>query len=488
MFRKANHITCILITMLAFSSACAQNYVQTKYDSNKWSVKMTESIIARNPNYYAGWDYVTGTVLKAISEVWELTNDSDYYTYIKRTVDYGITSTGTIKGYLLTDYNLDEINEGRMVLMLYNKTGEEKYKKVAELLYEQLSEQPRTSEGGFWHKKKYPNQMWLDGLYMGSPFLAEYAILFDSHADLGDVVRQAGQMEKHMRDSVSGLLYHGWDESKTETWSDSITGCSPTFWGRAIGWYAMAVLEILDCFPKEYAERDSLIHLFQRLAKAIKTYQDSASGCWYQVLDQGNREGNYLEASVSCMFTYSLAKAARLGYIDTSYFSVACKGYKGILNKFITKNADGTLNIINTCATAGLGYGRDGSYDYYVNQTTMATNDGKSLGPFILASLEIEKLDTSSDVTIMVPEKKNNDFKVILNHSNSRATIEFSSLIKSTVFIQVYDMRGCLITNSKYISNAGKNVCEIGLQLIPGLYLLRLKENKNEQTIKFLKN
>lgn len=470
----------------ALSNSLAQNSFQTKYDSDNWSVKMSESIIVRNPNYYGGWDYVTGTVLKAINEVWELTNDSNYYAYIKRTVDYAITSTGTIKSYLLSDYNIDEINEGRMVLMLYRKTGEEKYKKAAELLYKQLSEQPRTSEGGFWHKKKYPNQMWLDGLYMGSPFLAEYAILFNTHADLGDVVRQAGQMEKHMRDSVSGLLYHGWDESKTETWSDSITGCSTTFWGRAVGWYAMAILEILDCYPKEYAERDSLIHIFQRLAIAIKNSQDSASGCWYQVLDQGNREGNYLEASVSCMFTYSLAKAARLGYIDTSYYSVACKGYQGILNKFITKNADGTLNIINTCATAGLGYGRDGSYDYYVNQTTLSVNDGKSLGPFILASMEIEKLDTSSVITTFIPEKKNLDFKVIPAYHLSKVTIEFFSVHNSPAYIHVYDLYGRLARSLKYPSNTGKNIIEMQLGLPQGIYLYRITIENKQQTIKIV--
>ncbi|MFC2138917.1 glycoside hydrolase family 88 protein, partial [Bacteroidota bacterium] len=350
---------------------------------------MAESIMERNPGVYYDWDYVTGTVLKGFHELWRLTNNEVYYNYIKNTVDDVVNDNGGIANYSLESYNIDEINEGRMLLFLYQQTGEEKYKKAADLIKSQLEAHPRTSEGGFWHKLRYPNQMWLDGLYMGSPFLAEYGKIFDIPDDIEDVLNQIFLIEKHLRDSSTGLFYHGWDESKEQDWADPITGLSETFWGRAMGWYAMAIVDALDYIPQNHESRDSVIHIMQRFAKAIKDYQDT-SGVWWQVIDRGGDEGNYLESSVSCMFSYSLAKAVRLGYIDTMYKSVANKAYKSIISKFITSNTDGTIDINQICRSAGLGSGRDGSYDYYVYQAEISSNDGKATGPFILASLEME--------------------------------------------------------------------------------------------------
>lgn len=346
--------------------------------------------MARHPQVYGEWDYVTGTVLKGFEELWRITGDDRYFQYIKSTVDSVVNPDGSIDDYELSDYNIDEINEGRMLLFLYKETGEEKYKKATELLRSQLAKQPRNSQGGFWHKKRYPYQMWLDGLYMGSPFYAEYGKLFHEPENFDDVVKQFVLMETHARDPESGLLYHGWDEKKQQEWADPETGLSSVFWGRAMGWYAMALVDVLDYLPADHPGRDELVAILQRLAKAVSQVQDDLKGVWWQVVDQPGQEGNYLEASASCMFVYALAKGARLGYIDKTYGQVAKRAYQGILKEFMTENPDGTIDLTNICRSAGLGYGRDGSYDYYVYQEEKVQNDGKGVGPFITASIEME--------------------------------------------------------------------------------------------------
>lgn len=366
---------------------CAQGVSD---DKTLWSVRMAESIMKRNPNFYAGWDYVTGTVLKGFEEIWRKTGDQRYFDYIKMTVDSVVTADGTIDDYKLSDYNIDEINQGRMLLLLYKETGDEKYKKAADLLRRQLAEHPRTSEGGFWHKQRYPYQMWLDGLYMGSPFYAEYGKLFNQPENFDDVVKQFVLMETHARDSTTGLLYHAWDEKKEQVWADPVTGRSKIFWGRAMGWYAMALVDVLDYLPAAHPGRAGLIAILQRLANAVANVQNDSTGVWWQVLDQPGREGNYLEASASCMFVYALAKGARLGYLDPHHKAVAEKGFQGILKQFVSENHDGTISLNQICKSAGLGYGRDGSYEYYVYQEPKVADDGKGLGPFILAALEIE--------------------------------------------------------------------------------------------------
>jgi len=226
---------------------------------------------------------------------------------------------------------------------------------------------------------------------MANPFYAEYGLLFNEPSDFDDVLTQITVMERHARDPKTGLLYHGWDELHTQSWADPVTGCSPSFWGRADGWYAMAVVDILDYLPKDYSKRDTAIAIIQRLAEALKKVQDPASGEWWQVLDKGDSTGNYLESSCSCMFVYVLAKSIRKGYIDSSYWDVVKKGYAGILDEFISTNGDSTINLNQTCLTAGLGFGRDGTYNYYVNGTSIDNNDGKATGPFVLASLEVER-------------------------------------------------------------------------------------------------
>src|SRR5438309_5861179 len=283
----------------------------------------------------AKWSYEQAVVLKGMERVWRDTGDGNYVKYIQRSIDQFVSDDGTIKTYRLDDYNLDNILNGRVLLLLYKSKEKEKYLKSATLLRDQLKTQPRTSGGGFWHKKIYPYQMWLDGLYMAEPFYAEYAQTLHEDADFDDIAKQFALMDLHARDRNTGLLYHGWDESRQQRWANPHTGQSLNFWGRAVGWYAMALVDVLDYFPRDHVKRASLIAILRRLAVAIEKYQDAKSGLWYEVLDKAGAPGNYLEASASCMFVYALAKGARQGNLPVSYRKVAQKGYQGITNKFI---------------------------------------------------------------------------------------------------------------------------------------------------------
>ena len=249
----------------------------------------------------ARWTYEYGVVLKGIEGLWLSTGEGRYFSFIQKGMDNFVNADGTIRTYNSADYNLDNINSGRSLLLLYKVTGQEKYRKAAALLREQLKTHPRTSDGGFWHKKIYPSQMWLDGLYMAEPFYAEYAATFREDADFDDIAKQFVLMEHHSRDPKTGLLYHGWDESKQQRWADPSTGHSPNFWDRAMGWYAMALVDTLDYFPRQHPQRAELIAILNRLAKAVVSYQDKNTGLWYQVMDKGAEKGNYLETSGSSM-------------------------------------------------------------------------------------------------------------------------------------------------------------------------------------------
>src|SRR5262245_13401390 len=238
----------------------------------------------KEEGYPARWTYDHGVVLKGIEGVWLSTGNGDYFRFIQRSMDHFVNDDGTIRTYNLEDYNIDNINTGRNLLLLYKVTGQEKYRKAAELLRSQLTTHPRTSDGGFWHKKIYPTQMWLDGLYMGEPFYAEYSAMVHDNKAFDDIAKQFILMEQHSRDAKTGLLYHGWDESRKQRWANPTTGRSPNFWGRAMGWYAMALVDTLDYFPKDHPQRAELIAILNRLAKAIATYQDATSGLWFRVV------------------------------------------------------------------------------------------------------------------------------------------------------------------------------------------------------------
>jgi unsaturated rhamnogalacturonyl hydrolase len=365
-----------------------------------WSVRMVESAIARNPDPLtvdttdrARWNYTQGLQFHAILEAWRRTGDTKYLDYVRRYYDAMVSPDGTIQGYRLESFNIDHINAGRPLFALYRATKDEKYRKALDLLRSQLNQHPRNSDGGFWHKQIYPHQMWLDGLYMGSPFLAEYGQTFGAAAAGDDAALQCVLMEEHTRDPKTGLLYHAWDESRQQRWCDPATGLSKQFWGRAMGWYAMALVDVLDSLPEGHLRRAEVIAEVKRVAEAIVKVKDPFDDVWYQVLDQPTRQGNYQESSASAMFVYALLKGVRKGYLDKQYLPIARKAYEGILNRFVEVDAQGQVQIHKACSVAGLGGNpyRDGSYEYYVS-TPVGDNDPKAVGPFILASLELEAL------------------------------------------------------------------------------------------------
>ena len=339
----------------------------------------------------AKWRYTTGLFLSSLLDLWQGTGESKYFDYVKQTIDSFIEEEGTIKTYKRDDFNLDKINSGKVLLRLYQITNHEKYKKAADILYRQLLMQPRTSEGGFWHKKRYPWQMWLDGIYMSGPFYAHYGMMFGKADAFDDVIKQIKLIDIHTRDAKTGLRYHGWDESNKQDWADPVTGCSPHFWGRALGWFSMALVDVLDYIPETHQNHSQILYILNDLLKTIKKYQDD-SGLWYQIIDLNERSGNYLETSCSAMFVYATAKALNEGYIDQSFQQVALKGYHGIISKKIVADDKG-ISLTGICSVAGLGGDpyRDGSFQYYISEPIVA-NDLKGVGPFIMAGLQMEKL------------------------------------------------------------------------------------------------
>ncbi len=336
------------------------------------------------------WSYEWGVVLTGILELWQDTGESIYFDYIRQNIDHFVSAEGQIRTYRLEDYNIDNIQPGRLLLSLYEITHEERYHKALLLLRDQLRQHPRVAEGGFWHKLIYPHQMWLDGAYMGSPFYTRFGAMFNEPAAFDDVAHQLKLLAQHTRDPYTGLLYHGWDETKQQQWADPVTGRSPHIWGRAVGWYLMALVDVLDYFPPDHADYQTLLNIYEITLAAVLRYQDSSSGVWYQVIDQPRREGNYLESSASCMFVYAITKGIRKGYLAPTFLTYAEKAYTGIVENFIQQNDE--VKVTRICSVAGLGgtpY-RSGTFDYYMSEP-IVTNDYKGIGAFILASVEMER-------------------------------------------------------------------------------------------------
>lgn len=375
--------------------------VNTLYSADApWSVKMAETILAQcedgfHPKIANKWGYVAGMALKAFQRLGDWTGDERYDAFVKRHIDLFVEEDGAIRTYPLDDYNLDHINEGKNLFRLWEQTGDSKYEQASRLLITQLIGQPRTSEGGFWHKKIYPFQMWLDGIYMASPFMAEFAKVFAAPEYYDEAARQILLIEQHTRNPETGLLHHAWDESREQRWCDRETGRSFHVWGRAVGWYAMAVVDALEHYPVDHPKRGQLMGIFERMANAIAHVQDEESGLWYQVMNYNGRKGNYLEASASCMITYALAKAIRLRYVAEIDIDIVERAYAGILKHFITEDEQG-VHLHRICHGAGLGgrkY-RDGSYEYYISEE-IVSDVLMGVAPFVLASMEVEKLRAS---------------------------------------------------------------------------------------------
>lgn len=381
-----------LLTLFAFA------FVMQGILAQKTAIAFADSEMKRFPEAWQldhgkrlYFGYSQGVGCQAMLDVWKQTGDRKYLDYVINWADTVINDKGEIHLYKVETYNLDYIKPGTVLFDVWKQTGKEKYKLAMDLLVNQLKNHPRTHEGAFWHKLIYQHQIWLDGLYMASPFLAEYAVTFNRPELIDDAVNQFIVCAKHTYDVKTGLYYHAWDESKNQRWANKETGQSPNFWGRSIGWWFMALVDVLDYIPAEHAQRPELIKMINGLAETLPKYQDK-TGLWYQVLDKGAVGGNYLEASVSSMFMYSYAKAVNKGYIDEKYHAVAEKAYDGLMKTLIVKNADGTLTLTKCCAVAGLGghpY-RDGSFEYYVNER-IRDNDAKATGPFIMGCLQLGK-------------------------------------------------------------------------------------------------
>ena len=337
------------------------------------------------------WNYIDGCMITGILELYEITGETRFFDFADRFLSGFVEEDGRIRTYDPAEYSLDNVNPAKNLFTLYDLTGKEKYRKALELVRSQLSTMPRTPEGNFWHKLIYPNQVWLDGIYMALPFYMEYEKRFDAQKDCEDICRQIANVEIRMRDPKTGLYYHGYDASRKMYWADPDTGCSPNFWLRAEGWFILGlvdVLEIMKDLPMR-AESVHLQHMLLDLAKALSKYQDP-SGLWYQLIALPELAGNYLETSGTALISAALLKAVRLGFLPESFRAVGEKAFYSIVDHRLTKNADGTPCVTGICLVGGLGgeQHRDGSTAYYLSEPVVQ-NDAKGVGPLLLAYTEM---------------------------------------------------------------------------------------------------
>lgn len=337
------------------------------------------------------WNYIDGCMISGILELFDITGETRYLDFADRFLSGFVEEDGSIRTYEVEEYTLDNVNPAKNLFRLYDATGKEKYRKAIERVRSQLETMPRTSEGNFWHKKIYPNQVWLDGIYMALPFYMEYEKRYDAGKDAKDICRQIANVELRMRDPKTGLYYHGYDASRTMYWADSVTGCSPNFWLRAEGWFILGlvdVLEILETLPLP-EEKQHIQHMLQDLAETLTRYQD-AGGLWYQLIALPEVEGNYLETSGTALISAALLKAVRLGFLPERFRAVGEKAFYGIVDQRLLKNADGSPCVTGICLVGGLGgeTHRDGSVRYYLSEPVVQ-NDAKGVGPLLLAYTEM---------------------------------------------------------------------------------------------------
>lgn len=341
------------------------------------------------------WNYVDGCMIKAVLDIHAATGEERYLRFADDFIDYYVQEDGALLGHVLEEYNNDQINEGKTLFPLRRLTGKEKYRKAMDILYRQIQGQPRTKAGNFWHKNIYPNQVWLDGLYMTLPFYAEYEREFNGGRNFPDILRQFANVHALMRDPATGLLYHAYDETRTCSWADGETGCSPHFWTRSLGWYAMALVDTLDILRGTDAEADAPGENLRSLAEALTRVADPATGLFRQVTDMGDREGNYLETSGSCAIAYAFMKGARLGILPSGFFDGGKRIFESVVAEKLTVDGD-AFTLRDICLVAGLGYypgrgwykKRDGSYEYYISEPRV-DNDAKGVAPLLFAHAEL---------------------------------------------------------------------------------------------------
>ncbi|MDG5787856.1 glycoside hydrolase family 105 protein [Evansella sp. AB-P1] len=328
------------------------------------------------------WHYHQGVFLCGMRDVWEVTENNEYYEYFKEYVDKLVDEEGN---FYFRRSELDAIQPGLLLFPLYEKTGDKRYKVAADKLRNLLKTLNMTKAGGFWHKDKYPYQMWLDGLYMAGPYTIEYGQTFDEPELVDLVLHQEGLMRKHTKDEKTGLYFHGYDESGETPWSVPGTNTAPEIWGRSLGWYGMALVNIIERLPESHPKRQELIETLQELVANIVKFQDEESGLWYQIVDKGHLEDNWLESSGSALFVFAIAKAVNKGYVDAKYMEAAKKGYDGIVNNYIEVTPTGGIALTGICIGTSIGV-----YEYYVDRDTIA-NDLHGVGAFVLASVQLYK-------------------------------------------------------------------------------------------------
>jgi unsaturated rhamnogalacturonyl hydrolase len=389
-----------LVLLLGVASVRAQDVPAAR--------RMADTVVAKWPkgmlpslNTPGKWTYEEGVLLDGMTAEWHVTGDARYFNYVKETVDPHLVGDASgaqpILGYPEDQHSLDNIKTGQALLTMYRVTLNLKYYRAAKYVRDQLRLQKKTPSGGFWHKDIYPNQMWLDGAYMAGPFLAQYGATVHEPEDFDEVAHELLLMDRKMRDPKTGLMRHGWDESKKMPWADPATGLSPEVWGRAMGWYGMALVDVLDWMPVDHPQRGALVEALRRTAAAIAKAQDRDTGLWWQVMDQPGKAGNYLESSASAMFVYTLAKGVRMGYLPQADEANARRGWDGLQKRFLTSTPDGHVSFGGTVKVGGLGgtpY-RSGTFDYYVHEPVIA-DDAKGVGAFLLAGSEMEQASTEA--------------------------------------------------------------------------------------------
>lgn len=465
-----------------------------------WSQRIANSVMLQSPSTYGaalGWNYVNGTTLSGFQALYQSTKNSNYLTYIESTVK------AQMSGFYTASKTLDNVKEGTAILFMYENTSnpadkssyQTKAASIRTLLGKTTAGISRTSEGGLWHKDPdYAWQMWGDGLYMAQPFYAQYAVLFNNadSTDFEDIANQFILFESHARDANTGLLYHGWSEeplnAKSLAWANATTGLSQSFWGRAMGWYIMGLVDALDYFPKTHPKYPVLVAILQRLVPALVAVQDSTSGCWYDVLDQGTRCSsispytcNYLESSATCMITYSILKSVRLGYVSNTYLASGTKAYEGILANFISiTNIPGGEKVLITkdCQVSGLGgnKNRAGTFDYYMSEPIVSSDlDGKPIGPFILSSLEYEALQTTGLKKVGIGTS---DFRITAL-ADKELLVHLALNEKATVSLTIMDINGKMQSNllNEELA-AGIYTKKLSVQKMPrGIYIVQLMTN-----------
>lgn len=446
-----------------------------------WTKEFSDAIISRYSNINdltgKGWEYSNSIVLIGIEKMYYETGESKYLNYIQDYIDDFVDANGNIS-FNTNDNNLDHLHPGWLLITLYEETGQEKYKKAAEKLRLEFDRQPRNASGGYWHKQRYPNQMWADGVYMAEPFLIRYGAAFnDLEYAANEATKQAILLADHAYLADKHLLLHGWDETKQASWADPTTGNSPEVWSRGMGWYCMALVDILDYLPTTHANYNRMIEILQNLAVGIKNYQDPVSGLWFQVVDKGDRNDNWLETSGSSMFVYSLKKAIDHGYIDSAtYMPVVDKGWAGLQTTITLDSRN--RPVINDFV---FGMGIKDSYASYVSQSRVSTPTSRYPHGYcgiLLAAYEMEYGDVAASIQSPKVEQLNIYPTKAENfiHFNLPAEIQTASVsVVNSIGKKVFE-----------IQNFNGNTLDIG-QLNQGIYEVILQSAQQKHTGRFIK-